>query len=38
MKSHSIPSMDGWFPADEAEALGLISMASTVAALSKATK
>lgn len=28
----------GGFPADEAEALGLISMASTVAALSKATK
>jgi len=28
----------GGFPADEAEALGLISMSSTVAALSKATK
>lgn len=28
----------GGFPADEAEALGLISLASTVAALSKATK
>ena len=30
--------MDGGFPQDENEAMGLIAMSSTVAALSKATK